>query len=272
MDRWATLALDLAPAGSAERLELLRVAAFAKGAIGDVAACRSLSNLALDLCDELGDEEMRSRILSNLGTYLVRSGEHEQGVPMLEEAVEIVRRLGSDARALGVALYLLGRALGEMGSVENAEVVLLEARGVFSEAGMEYFAGLSTQALGEAALMRGDHHRSLQLSADALEELLAFDDPEALSIALVNIAQALGHLGQLEDAGLLLFTGWSVRARHEIPDDPVGAELSAVLEAQLERALGAERVEDLRERASRFDEREAAQFALRTVAEASRKR
>jgi predicted ATPase/class 3 adenylate cyclase len=185
---------------------------------------------ALQWCDalfaadpELSDE-LRAGALHSYASILSVNGQSRKGIDILEQQIEIRRRLGDRFR-LGAALNNLGNLLHDVGDYQAAEPVLDEAIECLRQAGEPGPASLALSTLGNGRLMAGDFAGAEQSFRTALGEARTADDAHAIAVAMSGLGQTLAVTGRLEQARAQL-----VEARERFEELGVGP---GMLEADL---------------------------------------
>jgi tetratricopeptide (TPR) repeat protein len=184
----------------------------------------------LEVATELGDEEMIAIPSSSLGRAMVSQGDFGRALPLLEQAVAPMERLGnviewiSTQGFLGVALAAVGRHAEALAAGEAA---IRRSREVNSPTGLSisyvyYFA---------VHLMAGDVARMLETSADTIEAAERSGDRLATYVGHGDRAWAESRRGDHEAAaahmsrcrevaeglgGRLVIADWFAAARAEM--------------------------------------------------------
>jgi len=163
---------------------------------GQLGRARRLAKEAWAIYDELGDRQNAGRLLNNLGVFEHQLGNTERAEECLQEAFALALELGNDADAaqavsslarvlldggrydevtkharhalellrgrvdyldeLGNAQIVLGRALLELGELDEAEASFAGAEAAFSGLASSSHAAAAWTAQGDLALRRGD--------------------------------------------------------------------------------------------------------------------
>ncbi|RLE24246.1 MAG: hypothetical protein DRJ50_04935 [Actinobacteria bacterium] len=161
----------------------------------------------IEWCSQLFDldpnlsDETRAAALHAYGTLLGSWAQPEIGAVMLEQEVDLRRRLADPAR-LAAALNNLGNLLHDLGRFEDAEENLREAIDQFRTAGESPTLALSS--LGYGYLHAGDFEQAATLYGEALEEAAAVEDAYGLALATTHLGQCAVHQGRLTEGRVLV--------------------------------------------------------------------
>jgi predicted ATPase len=98
------------------------------------AEAQPLFKQALEIAGQLGDDELRGRIIRSFGHLQWRQGNYNEAVPWLEQAIEQARN-SDDTSRLIVDLLNLGRALRRQDKFDRAMEIGDEALGLANETG-----------------------------------------------------------------------------------------------------------------------------------------
>lgn len=162
-----------------------------------------LSQQALEMAQELGDEKLYRRVLGNRAVALQGLGRNREAIEQLQRALE--RALSEHDRYSELQIRShLGQAYAEMGDLESAEREIGQALELAQEtANRTMQAGLlATQAA--LYYRRGNLNQALPLFERALklEEILGHSEKQAL--ILTNLAQIHLRLQQIDTAEQML--------------------------------------------------------------------
>ena len=154
--------------------------------------CHDLFDRGPDLPDST-----RAGALHSYALMLSTTGEPERAVEVLEQEVEIRRRLGDPAR-LGAALNNLGNVLIDVADRDGAERILNEAIACYRIAGENPTLILSTSANG--SIFAGRYEEAAERFREALLEARTFADPYATAVAMEGLGQAFVLGGSADEA------------------------------------------------------------------------
>jgi tetratricopeptide (TPR) repeat protein len=124
--------------------------------------------------------------------------EHDVGIELADEAIEIWRELGN-GRGLATALARRGVISVLQGDCDRATEWLIESRTLFRESGGEHRSGIEHPVaafLAQAMQDQGDHAGAYALYEEALAEASERQDRHAAAYALRHLGRL--HLGQGE--------------------------------------------------------------------------
>lgn len=149
--------------------------------------------------DRAEEEEVRGRLLTNLGALACRRGDHGAAVPYMREALSLWRRRG-DADRVGTSLGNLGVAALEQQDYAAAEAYLEEARAVQQTAGDRAGLSRTINNLAILAWRRGDFVGARARYEEALPLKRAAGDLNGLASTLNNLAAMFKDQGDLAGA------------------------------------------------------------------------
>jgi tetratricopeptide (TPR) repeat protein len=127
-----------------------------------------------------------------------------------------------------------GKALGEMGEEEKAEVVLQEARRIYVDAGHRRGESLALRALASVRMRLGDWESARQLHEESLAISRKTGDKRGIAGSLNNLAVILKQRGDYEGAKKLYREALALR--REIGDrSALSAPMNNLANALLEQ-------------------------------------
>jgi len=152
------------PAGEGEALGMLGTIS---GLAGRTAEARDCFDLALATAKEHGLDDLRYKVLHDLGEFENELGNDARAAQLLTESIELSRLAGDDL-ATALALSGLGDLLLDEGDLDAAEDRYAEALTVFRELAFDYGVMVALGGLAATAAKRGDAERSGSLWGAAL--------------------------------------------------------------------------------------------------------
>jgi predicted ATPase/class 3 adenylate cyclase len=161
----------------------------------------------IEWCSQLFDQDpdlpdaTRAGALHAYGTLLGSWAQPEIGAVMLEQEVDLRRRLADPAR-LAAALNNLGNLLHDLGRFDAAEDNLREAIDQFRTAGESPTLALSS--LGYGYMHAGNFEQAASLYAEALDEAVAVEDAYGVALATTHLGQCAMHQGRLAEGRVLV--------------------------------------------------------------------
>lgn len=150
-----------------------------------------LGQLALDDGDARGAADIAERVLRGLPEEVVL-----ERLP----ALELLARAWAAAVRTGPASGTPMDA-AEAGSLEQAEAAAGELARIAQRLDTPYLRGRARLVAGELAAVRDDHETARQACEDAVDCFAKGSAPYEAAVARVELARALGALGQTERAG-----------------------------------------------------------------------
>jgi predicted ATPase/transcriptional regulator with XRE-family HTH domain len=236
--RWLQLALQLPDAyDSPSRSRALWGAAWLAYQQGDPGTAVAYGNELL-AASATGDAAIdRRNALTILGHIAVGEGRPGEAVPLLEEALDIVRALGRQWH-VATSLLNLGTALLHQTDYLRAQHVLEEAVTQHEAAGDQLFAARSRVELGYAALVRADLTQARSCFLAALATFVERGERWGVAEAVAGVAVLAAAHGDAETAAEL--TGASAATYAEVAAQVIApdARLAAPFLARARMALG----------------------------------
>ncbi len=154
---------------------------------------------ALDLYDELGDEESRSKVLSLLGVRAYYRGAWSTAAGLYAQAESAAEAAG-DTIGAAIESANVAEILVDQGRVQEAVGVLGRACHVFQAAANPFLVAFATGYLARAHLRSGDTARAkgeFEAAASSFREL---DDPDSLLDVTVRLIEAEMDAGDHDTA------------------------------------------------------------------------
>ncbi|MEA2567291.1 MAG: hypothetical protein QOD49_2468 [Actinomycetota bacterium] len=182
------------PDGVADILEIRCIIAIQLAQFGEAL---TLLGRATRLFQDAGRLMRIGRCRSNWGVALATTGQPDEGLAMIEEALELERSLGHPAGE-AYSLWARSDALLRRGRVQQARESAEEALAVARRIGHREWSALALKGLGDACLAAGD----LDAAAAAYEECLALASSMPIFQSWAQAGVASVHLarGDLEAA------------------------------------------------------------------------
>ncbi|MEV0981885.1 BTAD domain-containing putative transcriptional regulator [Streptomyces sp. NPDC049915] len=147
-------------------------------ASGDPATARRLLTDALRVCDEVGNQRVRSQALFRLGSLDLREGLPEQATSRFFTALPIVREQ-ADQVGEGYVQRGLGSAQLALGNLTQAERCFQCALALAMATGNAHDTALSRLSLAEVYLRQERRQRAVALLEQALPVFQQYSDKEA---------------------------------------------------------------------------------------------
>ena len=173
--KWSELALTVATeTPSTLRADALHVAGWMANYHGDFEYAIARLEESLALHRELGNQERLISSLNDLGNVVYRQGDYGRAQVLLEESLELIRKLEDKApsslrlRQRTWTTYLLGIVARLLGDYEQAEKLGRESLALSRESGQKYQTALRLDSLGLLAYYRGDYPQAQALCEEGL--------------------------------------------------------------------------------------------------------
>ncbi|HET9911999.1 MAG TPA: tetratricopeptide repeat protein [Anaerolineales bacterium] len=210
--------------------------AFTLGRLGDMAAetgnyDQALTYLheALDIYRELNDVHSTSFILLLSGWTLMRTGDLRQAQVYLEEALSL-SQASNDQRNLAFSFSSLGEVAIRRGLYERAESLLQQGLTLSREVGERWLTGTLLGSLGWAALRQRDFPRMKTILKESLEIRLDTGDKGGMAWCLEKLAEAAYLEKQYKKATKILGAAAALRI-------PLGSVIDQADQPEYDRIL-----------------------------------
>lgn len=190
---------------------------------------RPYAELALAICEELGDLSRQASLALNLGGRAYYEGRWLDAVAMYERARELYARTG-DTLARADATFNIGEIRSQQGRLDEAETMLREARRVWRAAGDIVGVAYATSELGRVTYRDGRPEDAMPLLDEAAAIFAEAGADGELLEADTRRVECLLIDGEPHQAQELLAT---VAARVES-----GGEVASVRRTRLARLRG----------------------------------
>jgi predicted ATPase/tRNA A-37 threonylcarbamoyl transferase component Bud32 len=223
---------------------------------GDLAAMQRFTDALAELAERLDDRRLRALARSNLSVLESEIGDPARAIPLADEAIELMREVG-DAYAYGFFQNVRGELARLVGDEARARVAYEEELRVGRQLGCKRFLAVSNGNLGSVSANRGDWKDTLQRISIALQINQGLGERRNLPCALLNVAEAVMHLGDPELAAQVM--GAADASLERFPMHYSASDRAAI--ERFRRALGErlppERLERLRREGARLTLEEA---------------
>jgi DNA-binding SARP family transcriptional activator len=166
---------------------------------GDNPGGRDCFARALALHREIGDRRGECRMLNNLALYHRRLGEYDVALDHLREVIEVRRGLG-DERGRATALDNLGLVYQSMGRYPEAIAAHEQGRRIVRRLGDPSLTALLTLNLGETVRLAARLDEAAGLLREAARLARAAGNRTAAAEALGSLAKTLTGLGRTDEA------------------------------------------------------------------------
>jgi non-specific serine/threonine protein kinase len=154
---------------------------------GDISLADHLSEQALQLARELGDEWVVRWILMGLGSTSLFRRDLGQARALLQESLELARSVTDDILVAAVFFWLAELSRME-GDYTEAATIAAEYVAISNALGSPWMRAFALSSLGDTARLQGEHQRATRLQREALTMSLELRDLSAAS----DIVDALG--------------------------------------------------------------------------------
>jgi predicted ATPase len=212
---------------------------------GDLARAREMTEEALALFRDLGDENEIGRCVGTLGNIAVGEGDLDRAIDLYEQAAALSREAGNKSR-LAVILANLGSIAGQRDDAEAAAAYARQAAGLQRELGERDGLAVSLHNLGRAELSLGRLADADESLGESMEIARQLGYREVIAYGLSGLAELALAKRESERAAELL--GASECLFRELGAAVEGGEAATqkrILDA-LRQTLGEERTDELR--------------------------
>ncbi|MBK9125818.1 MAG: protein kinase [Chloroflexi bacterium] len=156
---------------------------------------------ALSILESLGDSYLRAHVLEERGHLATLVEDFDRGLPMMEEAAALHRKVGNQ---LGVGSTLLKAALTRavVGQLEQGRAAAEEAYALYRDANNLAQVGTSLEMRARISFFEGKFAESSELAEELVHLSLRLQMPEYRVSALIlrgRCEWALGKLGPCEE-------------------------------------------------------------------------
>ncbi|MDK9700057.1 MAG: tetratricopeptide repeat protein [bacterium] len=176
------------------------------GTIGNIFRMRGLIedalanyNRAFAIFEKTGNIELLISMKGNIGGVFSERGRFADAEPVLRETIQIALDNASYSNAIGY-LTDLARIMLSTNRVDDALVVLQEAKTYLPHAVSTRAKGLLFSAFGIAFGMKNEWHSALEANEIALEVYRRLGERRLLGITLMNSAQSFLALNDIDSA------------------------------------------------------------------------
>ncbi|HEY2896183.1 MAG TPA: tetratricopeptide repeat protein [Gemmatimonadaceae bacterium] len=173
--------------------EVLRRQAYLHHARSEWTLSLDLARRAASLAQSASLNDQQAEAVIAVAWVHASRGAYEEALPELERAASLT----DDARITGLAIQNLGAIAAERGDWELARRHFMESVRRFQSAGYERGVALAQNNFGRAALDHGNYVLAVDLLQEAVSSARDSADPDLLAVATMNVAEALGGVGEL---------------------------------------------------------------------------
>jgi tetratricopeptide (TPR) repeat protein len=152
------------------------------------------------------DAAMRSKALSEAGTFAWHQGSYDQAITFHGEALELYRELG-DEHGVAFALMCLGTQEFEKGDLNRASPLFEEALTLSRKIGEKRTSAMILFNLGQVERHRGNHSRAIALNIEALSLIKDLEDTSMVTEVLSLSGRDTAYHGAHEAAVALIEEG-----------------------------------------------------------------
>lgn len=168
----------------------------------------------------------RAKVLWALGILTGRLGDGVRATRLLEESLEVWRKVG-DKKRIATTLSTLGVAAQRQGDYEQATARFEEALPLLREVGEKQWIAIALSSLGLVALYQGNYQRARAWCEESLEVFRDSGDRRGIASVLTNLGMMC--LEQGDEAQAARLCEESLSLRREMSDKGGSAHTLAVL-------------------------------------------
>ena len=154
---------------------------------------------ALQVARATGEKRLIAEAAHSLAHALLKLAEHEQALPLLEEALQLFRAV-SDRLGEANTLKAIGDAQHFRKELDKALQSYNQALQLFQAVGSRLGEANTLKAIGDVQRFRDQYDQALQSYHQALQLFQAIGDRLGEANTLMSQAEALDALGRTEDA------------------------------------------------------------------------
>jgi len=167
--------------------------------LGQLEAADRTALTALQCAEEVGDDEVLARTLTNISALYTQTGDIARTAQLLNRQLSIIRRIGNlDGEVIG--LSNLGYTYILLGMFNEAISTLQRCTKIASEIGHRRFLAYGSINLALAYLRSGNPDLALAQLEQCLPEFQAMDDIFDLAAGQTYAAMAREQIGQITEA------------------------------------------------------------------------
>jgi hypothetical protein len=160
---------------------------------------RSLYERALYSLKRVEDAKLASSLLRWVARTYQLEADSDTALDCLEAAIA-VGELTDDGASIGHAINVKGNVEQQLGHLDRAEALYLQARTYAIDAGETRLAAMTAQNLGVIAAVRGDHEKTLRYYRTSLASYRTLGAPKEVLGALNNMGMLCTDLERWDDA------------------------------------------------------------------------
>jgi tetratricopeptide (TPR) repeat protein len=176
--------------------EVLRRQAYVHHARSEWELSLELARRAATAAEGAALKDQQAEALIAVAWVHVARGAYDDAIPELER----VASLTEDHRITGLAIHNLGAIAAERGDWELSRQYFMESVQRFQAAGYQRGVAFAHNNYGRAALDHGNYVLAADLLQQAVSSAKKAEDPDLLALATMNVAEALGGIGELARA------------------------------------------------------------------------
>jgi signal transduction histidine kinase/AraC-like DNA-binding protein/predicted negative regulator of RcsB-dependent stress response len=175
-----------------------------------------LAGKAVAVAIKAGDPPLLARVLSQQGKALFALTRFQESIPIFRRALATAQQT-QDTALIGAALTDLGSAKYEVGQVDSAELLLVQALRLAPKNSQN--AALALSSLGNLYSDEGRYDEAIDVGRRALSLFKQFGDSAMMAKALGNLANPMIYTNQYDSA--LWYTQQAIKI-HEALGDQAG--------------------------------------------------
>ncbi len=167
--------------------------------LGDIEEAAQTSMSAMACAEQVGDDLVLARNLTNVSAFYTDTGDIVRGVQLLTRQLEIIRQTGNIEGEAG-GLLNLGYAYILLGMPDKGIPLLQRCIHLAESIGHRSFCAYGSLNLALAQLRSGDSGSSLSVLEQCLPELQAMNDVFGFAVAQTYAGLAREQLGEFNQA------------------------------------------------------------------------
>jgi len=166
---------------------------------GEIDKAIEYTKESLNICEKIGDKDIGTRILNNLGIYYAIKGDFRTAKQCYEKNLEERRRLG-DKRCEGIVLYNLGIFHEYIGELDKAIEIYKQSEAIFEKINDVRNMITVYPTLAYNLVNKGDTERAVQYYEKAIALAKKTQDKGALGSVYTYYGSYYLRIGDVEKA------------------------------------------------------------------------
>lgn len=176
---------------------------------GDGEKAIQVYSQALEISQELEDDQVESSIWNNLGTVHTRLKQHQNAAECFQKSLELAQRRG-DRQAEALALCNVGSSFQDLGQIELAMMCFNNSLAISEELEDQYGIARAKNNLAVLYEDMQQYDQSLAYYENSAATLMDIGDNYRAITTLVNIGTLLARMGRFSEAQRVVEQAWQL--------------------------------------------------------------